>query len=513
MTRAEPGSPEYWAAHRPDRVAVISGATTLTYRQWNDAADRVAEGLARQGLRAGDRVGTRFRLAAEWFVIQRALQKLGVAQVAVNWRLTPDEAMYILRDSGAAGLACNDADISGWARNDVGLLVTVGQDSSAAGVRYEDLLQTPEAPARFGPARPLLVLYTSGTTGRPRGVPPIDPATIADPERLTRYLSSMAGHPPLRDGVVSLLTLPIHHGAGPDAVARTHRHGGTVVTLDPFDAAAAVRLIAEHRIQSWGTVPTMLLRIQNLPRDILDRGDLSSLEQIGVGAAPVPQSLKEWVIDRFGEDVLWEHYGASEAGMISYTAPEHQRRKPGTSGRPYDGVEIAIVGDRWQRLPVGETGEIAVSTPVVLRNYLGGPALGEEVIKDGFYRTGDIGHLDQDGFLFITDRIKDMIVAGGVNIYPAEIEKALVSHPRVVDAAVIGIPDNDFGEKPLAFIVPTARSVPAEAELTAHLDGRLARYKRPRQFVFVDELPRNPIGKVLKHQLRQPYWEGHDRNV
>ncbi|AHH19997.1 putative acyl-CoA ligase [Nocardia nova SH22a] len=512
MIQAEPGSPEYWATHRPDRIAVISGATHLTYKQWNDAADRVAEGLAQQGLRPGDRIGMRFRLAAEWFVVQRALQKLGVAQVAVNWRLTPDEAMYILRDSEAKGLACNDIDISGWARNDIGVLVTVGQDGSAAGVRYEDLLQTHDAPARFGPARPSLVLYTSGTTGRPRGVPPVDPTTITDPGRLARYISSVGGTPPLPDGVTTLLTLPIHHGAGPDAVARACRHGGTVVTLDPFDAENAIRLIAERKIQSWGTVPTMLLRIQNLPAEILDRHDLSSIEQIGVGAAPVPHSLKEWVIDRFGNDVLWEHYGASEAGMISYTAPEHQRSKPGTSGHPYDGVDIAIVDEQWQRLPVGEAGEIAVSTPIVLRRYLGGPELGEDVIKDGFYRTGDVGYLDEDGFLFITDRIKDMIVAGGVNIYPAEIEKALVSHPHVVDAAVIGIPDDDFGEKPLAFIVP-AVTAPTEAELSAYLDGRLARYKRPRQFVFVDELPRNSIGKVVKHQLRQPYWEGRERNV
>ncbi|OXR40162.1 Long-chain-fatty-acid--CoA ligase [Nocardia cerradoensis] len=513
MNQAEPGSPEYWAAHRPERVAVVSGSTTLTYEQWNDAADRVAEGLARHGLGPGDRVGMRFRLAAEWFVLQRALQKLGVAQVAVNWRLTPAEAMYILRDSGAKGLACNDIDVSGWAREEVGLLITVGQDDTAVGVRYEDLLRTSDAPARFGPARPALVLYTSGTTGRPRGVPPVDPATITDPERLMRYAVSVADNPPLPDGVTSLLTLPIHHGAGPDAAARACRHGGTVVTLDPFDAEEAVRLIAEHKIQAWGTVPTMLLRIQNLPGEILGRYDLSSLGQIGVGAAPVPQSLKEWVIDRFGDDVLWEHYGASEAGMISYAAPEHQRGKPGTSGLPYDGVEIAIVDDDWQRLPIGETGEIAVSTPIVLRNYLGGPELGEDVVRNGFYRTGDVGRLDEDGFLFITDRIKDMIVAGGVNIYPAEIEKALVSHPQVVDAAVIGIPDDDFGEKPLAFIVPAPRSAPAEEELTTHLEGHLARYKRPRQFVFVDELPRNPIGKVLKQQLREPYWQGRERNV
>lgn len=513
MTQPDHGTPEYWAAHRPDQPAVISGSTVLTYRQWNEAADRVAEGLARQGLRPGDRLGMRFRLAPEWFVIQRALQKLGVAQVAVNWRLTPEETLYILRDSDAKGLACNDIDVTGWAGNDIGLLITVAQTSEAAGVRYEDLLETDNAPARFGPVQPLLVMYTSGTTGRPRGVPPTNPAESPDPARLFRYALSVAGTPPQHDGVIALLTMPVHHGAGPQISARTAAHGGTIVSLDPFDAEQALRLIHEHRIESWVGVPTMLQRVQKLPEQVFARYDLTCLRQIGLGAAPVPQSLKRWVVERFGDGVLWESYGASEPGMISYTPPEFQLSKPGTSGRPYDGVEIAIVDRNWERLPTGQVGEIAVSTPIVLRHYLGGPDLGQDVIKDGFYRTGDVGYLDEDGFVYITDRIKDMIVAGGVNIYPAEIEKALASHPEIVEAAVIGIPDDDFGEKPLAYIITTPGTKPTEDELLEHLAGQLARYKRPREFVMVDDLPRNPVGKVLKNELRQPYWEGRHRNV
>jgi long-chain acyl-CoA synthetase len=513
MIQPDAGSPEFWAAHAPDRPAVIDGDTVLTYGQWNDAADRVAEGLAQLRLGQGDRVGMRFRLCTQWFVIQRALQKLGVAQVAVNWRLTPDEAVYILQDSGAKGLACNDADAGGWAGHDVGLLITVGQPADSAGVRYEDLLETPCPNPRFGPARPSLVLYTSGTTGRPRGVPPLNPAEVTDLDRLVRYAASVSSVPPAPDGVTSLLTMPIHHGAGPQIAALTCGRGGTVVVLDPYRPEEALALIDKHSVQFWIAVPTMLLRIQKLPEDVLSRYDLSSLTSVSVGAAPVPQSLKKWIIDRLGDDVLWESYGASEAGMISYTEPQHQLTKPGTSGRPYDGVEIAIIDDHWNRLPRNEVGEIAVSTPTVLRNYLGGPALGEDVVKDGFYRTGDVGYLDDDGFLFITDRIKDMIVAGGVNIYPAEIEKAIVSHPRVIDAAVIGVPHDDFGEQPLAFIVADQQSPPTEQELLDHLDGRLAKYKWPRHFVFVDDLPCNPTGKILKNELRQQFWAGRQRQV
>ena len=513
MSQLHEGTPEYWAEHRPDAPAVVSGERILTYREWNDAADHVAEGLAARGLQAGDRLGMRFRLAPEWFIVQRALQKLGATQVAVNWRLTPDEAIYILHDSGAKGLACNDIDVSEWERHDVGLLVTVGQCADAVGVRFEDLLATEPVTPRFGLARPSLVLYTSGTTGRPRGVPPLDLAAITDHDRLFRYVAAVANVPPYPENPVTLLTLPIHHGAGPQIAAATCEKGGTVVLLDPYDAESALRLIERHKVKAWTAVPTMLLRVQKLPEDVLSRYDISSLKAVGVGAATVPHSLKEWIIEHLGDDVLWEAYGISEAGMVTFASPADQLNKPGTSGRPFEGVEIEIVDQDWNRLPAGEEGEIAVSTPVLLRNYLGGDALGEDVISDGFYRSGDVGYIDSDGYLFITDRIKDMIIAGGVNIYPAEIEKVIVTHPDVIDAAVIGVPDEDFGEKVLAFIVPKPGKKPTEEEFAEFFEGRLAKYKSPREIVFLDELPVNPTGKVLKVELRQPYWQGRQTKI
>jgi long-chain acyl-CoA synthetase len=358
-----------------------------------------------------------------------------------------------------------------------------------------------------------MVLYTSGTTGAPRGVPPLDRSAIKDVDRLVRYQASVAAVPPHPDACVTLLTLPVHHGAGPKEAADTCAQGGVVILLDPYDPEEALRLIDRHKVQVWAAVPTMLLRIQSLPEHVLDRYDLSSLTALSAGAAAVPQSLKEWLVGRFGEGILWEAYGASEAGMVSYARPEYQLTKPGTSGIPYEGVEIAIVDEDWNRLPAGETWEIAVNTPVVMSSYLGRDKLDEDALKDGFYRTGDVGHLDEDGFLFITDRIKDMIVAGGVNIYPAEIEKVLVQHPDIVDAAVIGIPQEDFGEQPLAFVVTKPTADLTENDVLEFLDGRLASYKRPRRFVFVDELPVSPMGKVLKHVLRAPYWEGRERRV
>lgn len=518
MTRTEPerGTPEHWARETPDAPAVIRDDEVMTYAEWDDRANRVADSLATAGLTRGDRLGMRFRLGVEWFVVQRALMKLGVTQVAVNWRLTPSEALYILRDSGAEGLACNDPDPSAWAAHDIGLLLTVGQPPGSAGLRYEDLLAEGEPVPRFGRRGTDMVLYTSGTTGAPKGVPPSTGRSRrgdVDLDRLVRYAAAVGKVPPFPRFARSLLSLPVHHGAGPAAATAACARGGFSVLLDPYDAEEALRLIDRHRIQVWSAVPTMLLRIQSLPPEVVDRYDLSSLEALSLGAAPVPFSLKRWIVEHLGDHVLWEGYGCSEVGMITYAAPEHQLAKPGTSGLPFDGVELAIVDDEWNQLPPGVTGEIAVSTPLGFSGYLGRDPLGDDVLRDGFYRTGDVGHLDEDGFLFITDRATDMIVAGGVNIYPAEIEKVLAEHPDVVEAAVIGIPHDEFGEQVMAFVVPVPDSDLTEASLRGFLDGRLAAYKHPRVYELTDELPHNPMGKVQKTELRARFWEGRERHV
>ncbi len=508
-----PGSVEHWARTRPDAVAVIAADGSLTYGEWDDRANRVADALHRHGLVTGDRIGMRFRLGLSWFVLQRALQKLGVTQVAVNWKLTPVEAEYIIRDSDAKGLACDDVHPEPWTERDLGVLITAGQEPNDGWIRLEDLLAEGAPVERFGEPGSSLILYTSGTTGRPKGVPPRDRTTHPDPERLTRYMASVGSVPPYPPDARVLLTLPVHHGLGPGVVANTTRVGGTVVSLDPFDAESAARLIHEHRLECWYAVPTMLLRVKALPDEVLDRYDLSSLTSIGTAGAPVPQSLKEWIIERIGPDVLWEMYGASEAGMLTYITPDDHLRKPSSSGRPYDEVEVAIVDDDWNRLATGDPGEIVVNTPMVLDRYLGREPLGDDTIRDGFYRTGDVGHLDDDGYLFITDRVKDMIVAGGVNIYPAEIEAAILDHPGVESVAVIGIPQDDFGEQPMAFVVPRPGRTLTPDDVAAFLDGRLASFKRPRRIDVVDSLPTSPMGKVLKTELRKPFWEGRDRNV
>ncbi len=508
----EQGSPEHWAKEDPSLVALVDGDRTVTYGEWNQSANRVADALLARGLKPGDKLGMRFRLGIEWFILQRALQKIDVAQVAVNWKLTAAEAAYILSDCGAIGLACDDADPTPWTAQDIGLLITVGEEADVSNIRLEDLLDEGKQIERNGPLRPNMVLYTSGTTGKPKGVP-AGSRNTDDMDRLFKYAAAVISNPPITPKSVSLLTLPAHHGAGPLVAAMICNAGGTVVILDPYDPEEALRLIEKHRIDFWSTVPTMLLRIQALPQEVLEKYNTSSIATLSCGAAVVPFSLKKWIVARFGTTVLWEAYGTSETSMVSFMRPEDQLTKPGSSGRPIEGVDVAIVDGDWNRMPTGETGEIAVNSPVGLSAYVGQEPLGEEVLKDGFYRTGDVGRLDADGFLFITDRIKDMIVAGGVNIYPAEIENALVAHPEIENAAVVGIPDGDFGEKPMAFVVLAGQSVLQEADILAFLDGEIASFKKPRAFQFLDALPLNPMGKILKTELREPYWRNQERNV
>jgi long-chain acyl-CoA synthetase len=233
-----------------------------------------------------------------------------------------------------------------------------------------------------------------------------------------------------------------------------------------------------------------------------------------VGAAPVPYSLKTWIFETFGENVLSEGYGATETGMLTRLPAHMQRAKPGSSGLPHKHVEIEIRDDVGKALAAGEVGEIWVKTPVTIGRYLNGKDLDTDTLdKRGFFRTGDVGKLDDEGYLFITDRAKDMIISGGVNIYPAEIEAAILLHPAVQDVAVIGIPDDEFGEQVKAFCELKPHRTTNEAELLDHCRTHLASYKRPKSIEFMSELPRNTMGKLLKRELRQPYWKNRERNV
>ncbi|XVV38311.1 AMP-binding protein [Streptomyces sp. CA-100214] len=347
-----PGSIEYWAEREPGREVVFDGDTALTWADLDGQANRVAEGLAAAGIRPGDLVGVRIRTRAEWIVTDAALAKLGCSNIGLNFRLTPSEVEFVLRDSGARGFICDDADPSPLAAAVAAcdLTIAVSVDSPAEGfVLFGELLET-EAPHRNSMAPSATIVYTSGTTGRPKGVRPgVRPGREQD---ALAYRQSVDGKASRSRDDTYLATLPFSHGAGPSHLRNVLLNGGRAVLMRRFDPRGALELIRKYGVTNWVTVPTMLKRIAALPTDVLNELRPTTLRYLSSGAAPASRSLKEWAFDYFGE-ILHESYGATEVGMISHASPLMLRERPQTSGKPYRHVEIEIRDDAGRALPPG----------------------------------------------------------------------------------------------------------------------------------------------------------------
>jgi long-chain acyl-CoA synthetase len=497
-------------------VVIIEGERAITWAQLNDQADHLATALQGRGLITGDIVVVRTHTRLEWAVISSALAKLGCSLLGLNWRLTATETRHVMNNSRANAFLCDDADPAALLPAFEGqqLKLFVSLDVGCTGfVTLADLLAEAKVSKRFlSKGDPPLIIYTSGTTGLPKGVVMAHQIRADDPVT-AEYLLDVRAKRQTVGRAVFLLSMPMHHGSGPGQLWAAMRSGAMTVMQPRFEPQQALTLMARHGVTHWTGVPTMYKRIAALPAEEVARHDLSSLQQLIVGAAPVSAELKFWIMLNLG-NCLHEGYGSTETGMITHISPEMQRTKPGSSGLPYRNVRIEVRDIAGQVMAAGQTGEIWVWTPVNIRHYLNAPQLdGETLDARGFFRTGDMGRLDEDGYLWISDRAKDMIIAGGVNIYPAEIEAALLTHAALSDAAVIGIPDDEFGESVLAFCEPRPGHSVTEAELLAHCQQHLASYKRPRAIRIVAELPRNTVGKLLKRELRAPFWKDRDRKV
>jgi long-chain acyl-CoA synthetase len=516
MTTVTAGTVEHWAREKPDAIAIIEGDRSLTYAAWNEAADRVAAGLERHGVQRGDIVVLRTQIRLDWAILSSALAKLGCSLLALNWRLTAAETQYVLGNSGATVFICDDPEpaLLKSAFEGLNIKLAVSIDVPAEGfVSFQSLMEEPSV-SRFSAGDPPLVIYTSGTTGLPKGVVMNTREVAKTDRRAAEYLQDVASKRPQRPGDVVMLTLPMHHGAGPAALWGALRLGNCIILLRRFDPATTLKLVDTHKVTVWTGVPTMYKRIAALPQQELGKYDVSSLRVLGVGAAPVPPALKDWIDSYFGAGKLGEGYGATETGMITHLAPGEHRLKPGSSGLPHKHVDIRIRDENGADLPAGSVGEIWVRTPATIAQYLNGKPLDSDTLDgEGFFRVGDVGRLDEEGYLFITDRAKDMIISGGVNLYPAEIEAGLLRHPAVLDVAVIGIPDDEFGEQVKAFVELRPGASAAPEEIVEHAKLHLASYKRPKSVEIVAELPRNTMGKLLKRELREPYWKGRERRV
>jgi acyl-CoA synthetase (AMP-forming)/AMP-acid ligase II len=458
----------------PDAPAVIEEGVVTTWAALEAQVDRVAAGLAALGLQPGDRAAWCGPNSTDVVVLMHAYRRLGLVSVPMPYRLTPGEAQHLLADSGAS-VAVVDAEYAGLVPGAVTVADVVAAGSGS---------QTP-APAGDGAT----MLYTSGTTGRPKGAlrRPSDPGLTA---ALMRELDFGAGE-------VHLVTGPLYH-AGPHAFALfTHRTGGTLVVRRRFDAAEWVHLVAEHRVTSAFVAPIHLTRIMALRGEV----DLSSLRTLVVNAGPVPYALKQEVVARLGEGFLYEIYGSTELGIATVLRPEDQLRKPGSCGRAYGSVELRVVGEDGVDAPAGVPGEVFIRSPNAMVGYHGST---EQLaaLPGGWQSVGDVGWLDGEGYLHICDRRTDMVITGGMNVYPAEVEAVLHGHGDVADAAVFGVADDEWGERVHAVVAPRAGRTIDPAALDTFLAERLAGFKRPRSWSVRDELPRTESGKVLKRVLR-----------
>lgn len=502
------------AARHPDKVALIGPGRRLTYAEHNARACRLANALRTAGIEAGHHVAVLLHNSVEYLEIAAALTKLGATLVPLNYRLKPPEVDYILRDSDAVAL-CVGSDLVETVRPLYAELPAplCARIYVVASLGTEPALIDPEQPleplfAAGDEAEPAptegaggTIVYTSGTTGRPKGV--YRSAAPRDPTLPLSFFHACRLGPEDRH----LVACPLYHAA-PALLARTVlSFGGTVVVMPRFDPERFLALVQEHRITSTQVVPTILNRIVNLPESVRARYDVSSLRSLLVAAAPFPFPLKRRVVEYFGNDCLFEWYAATETGLATLLLPEDQLRKPGSCGRALPGVAIRLLDEAGNEVPVGEPGEVYIKSEHILDGYYKNEEATRRATRDGYVSVGDVARVDADGYYYLVDRRIDMVISGGVNIYPAEIEAALIGHPAVEDAAVIGVPDPDWGELPRAYVVlrldwadqPTET---VEAALLEHCGRQLADYKRPRSFRFVRELPYTPSGKLLKRELR-----------
>jgi acyl-CoA synthetase (AMP-forming)/AMP-acid ligase II len=483
-------------ARAGDRPALVQGARSLSYRALGDRVGRLAAGLTRLGLRRGDRIVLLMPNRIELVESLWAAFHGGFVAVPVNWHLHPDEVGYIVGHSGAAAVVISDetAAATRTLPEAVRVLHVARSDGSGTGLDYEDVLAAGPAPAvDTAPDEPAWLFYTSGTTGRPKG------ATLTH-----RNLAAMTGAyfadlDPVADASTYLHAAPLTHGSGMYLLPSTARGATQVVAPGAgFSGAEFVRLIDEHRVTHAAFLaPTMLKRVVAEAHGRTFPG----LRSIVVGGAALYQEDLRAAVEVFGP-IVTQMYGQGEAPMTITVMPAAQApARPGSCGRAFHGVEVRIADPSGDPLPEGADGEVLVRGDVVMRGYWDDPGATAAALAGGWLHTGDIGHLDAAGYLHLTDRAKDVIITGGSNVYPREVEEVLLTHPAVREAAVIGVPDPEWGESIRAFVVATGG--PSAAELIAHCRDRLASFKKPREVVFVTELPKNATGKILKRELRR----------
>ena len=498
------------AAAMPDKTAVVLGERSLTFETLNRRANRVANAFGGLGVNAEDRVAVMSYNSIETFELASGLRRAGVVIVPVNYRLRGSEIAYVVNDSGSKAVVAGSEHVAavGEAVSELEskpVLIAARMGAPQGWLAYEELVDAasdhaPESAAGggIGPS----MIYTSGTTGHPKGAWRPNGVNL---ENVLQIISIFG----LNQSDVHLTCGPGYHSAVSFFTALHSLLGATVVLQPKFDAGVALDLMARHHVTTTFMAPILLQRL--VDEQERQARDLSSLRALLLGAAPCPHALKVRAASVLGQ-VLWEFYGATETGINTVLAPEDQLRKPGSCGTAVPGQEIRLVGADGGEVPTGQPGELMVRN-TWLAEYYKRPDATVRSLHDGFFSVGDIAYRDEDGYFFICDRSIDMIISGGVNVYPAEVEAQLSAHPAVLDVAVIGVPDDAWGESVKAIVQLRTGTTATEDELIAFCASRLAGYKKPRSVDFVTELPRDAAGKLLKRKLRDRYWAGIGRRI
>jgi acyl-CoA synthetase (AMP-forming)/AMP-acid ligase II len=499
------------ASATPDKAAVIDGDLVVDFETLNRRANKAANMLLSLGCEVHDRVASMWFNAATGTEVAHGNRKAGLVGTPINYRLRGPEVAYVLNDSGAAVVLADSAHVD--AVEDARPLVkrainyvAVGGRRPSGWLSYEQLMDaasesTPPPPAEISGLGPSMI-YTSGTTGHPKGTWRPNGVNV---ENVMQMISIFG----ISGEDIHLTCGPGYHSAVAMFGALQHLLGGTIVVQPKFEADAALDLIQRHRVTTTFMAPTLLKRL--LDAQAARPRDVSSLRAIFLGAAPCPYALKVRAEETVGR-LLWEFYGATETGVNTILRPEDQLRKPGSCGQAVPGQEIRLVDANGNDVPDGEPGELMVRNTWLAEYYNRPDATGQR-LHDGFFTVGDVAYRDGEGYYFICDRQVDMVISGGVNIYPAEIEAVLHAHPAVADAAVIGVPDDEWGESVKAVVQLRPGASASAEELMAFCAERLAGYKKPRSVDFVDDLPRDAAGKLLKRAIREPYWTGAGRRI
>ena len=497
------------------QIGVRCGERFRTYPALFGNALRASRGLAELGVGAGDRVALLMRNSIEFLEASIATVPLGASAVPINWHWRAEEIAHVLSDSEAKVLVVH-ADLLGAIEAAVPagaavVLVDAGgvADAPSSAIAWSDWMRTLEPWAQEPERAPLSIIYTSGTTGKPKGVVRT-PSSDEEREATRAVLAEIFQ---LAEGERTVIPAPMYHSA-PNVYALSCALLGMDMTImESFDAEEFLRIVEDRRVTVVQMVPTMFVRMLALPAQRREAFDVSSLRWVVHAAAPCPPEVKRAMIDWLGP-IVAEYYGSTETGPVVYCTSEEWLAHPGTVGRAIGDARVKVLDEQGEELAASEPGEVYMWLDAFPDfTYANDEQKRRSVERDGLISCGDVGYLDEDGFLYLNDRRSDMVITGGVNVYPAEIEACLLGMEGIRDVAVFGIPDEEFGEALAAHVELDADAAIDAEQIRGYVRGRLAGYKTPRLVEFSDALPREDSGKIFKRRLREPYWAGRERVI